>query len=157
MWVLHQGTKAGVNPKLRPRWKGLYLVTDLFNEFNAILKADGRSRRTKVVHLCKLKRCLGKSPNNNREHSFNESNTINNSVDLVSPASNRIREDSQVEEDDLQLTVDGQDSGTTVIKLLKRRNNKKDTQPKSSRVTKQNSAARRTTKCGEIKINPKTY
>ena len=52
VWVLDQGTKVGVNPKLRPRWKGPYLVTDLFNEVNAILKADGQSRRTKVVHLC---------------------------------------------------------------------------------------------------------
>ena len=43
---------VGTNPKLRPRWKGPYLVTDLFNEVNAILKADGRSRKTKIVHLC---------------------------------------------------------------------------------------------------------
>ena len=55
----------------------------------------------------------------------------------MSPASNRIREDSQVEEDDHQLTVDGQDSGTTISKLLKRRDNKEDIQPKTSRATKQ--------------------
>ena len=46
---LDQGIKA-VNPKLRPRWKEPYLVIDLFNEVNAILKADCRSRRTKIVH-----------------------------------------------------------------------------------------------------------
>ena len=55
----------------------------------------------------------------------------------MSPASNRIRENSQVEEDENQLTVDGQESGTTVCRLLKRRNNKKGAQPKSSRATKQ--------------------
>ena len=76
VWVLDQSTKAGVNPKLRPRWKRPYLVNDLFNKVDTILKADGRSRRTKVVHLCKLKRCFGKSPNNNRKHSVNGSNTI---------------------------------------------------------------------------------
>ena len=62
VWVLDQSTKVGSNPKLRPRWKGPYLVTDMFNEVNAILKADGRSRKTKIVHLCKLKRCFGKHP-----------------------------------------------------------------------------------------------
>ena len=122
---------------MRPRWKGPYLVTELFNEVNAILKADGRSKRTKVVHLCKLKRCFGKAPNNSREHSINENHTINNSVDLVSPASNRIRAESQVEKDDHQLTVNGQDSGLTVSKLLERSNNKKDDQPKSSKATRQ--------------------
>ena len=100
VWILDQGAKAGINPKLRPRWKGPNLVTDLFNEVNVNLKADGRSRQTKVVHLCKLKMCFCKSPNNSREYSVNESNAINNSVYLVSPASNRIREESQVEEDD---------------------------------------------------------
>ena len=54
----------------------------------------------------------------------------------MSPASNRIREDSQVKKDYHRLTVDCHDSGTTVNKLLKRRDNKKDTQPKTSRATK---------------------
>ena len=40
VWVLDQGSKAGTNPKLRPRWKGPYLLTDLLNEVNAILKAE---------------------------------------------------------------------------------------------------------------------
>ena len=60
VWVLDQGTKVGNNPKLRPRWKRPYLVTDMFNDVNAFLKSDGRSRKTKIVHLCKLKRCFGK-------------------------------------------------------------------------------------------------
>ena len=49
VWLLDQGIKVGVNPKLRPRWKGPYLVTNLFNEVNAILKADGRSKKLKVI------------------------------------------------------------------------------------------------------------
>ena len=51
VWLLDQSTKVGVNPKLRPRWKGPYTVTNLFNEVNAILKADGRSKKLKVVHF----------------------------------------------------------------------------------------------------------
>ena len=89
VWVLDQSTRVGSNPKLRPRWKGPYLVTDMFNEVNAILKADGRSRKTKVVHLCKLKRCFGKQQQvvsiNNQEQSVEES-LISNSVNPASPA-----------------------------------------------------------------------
>ena len=60
VWVLDQNTKKGVNPKLRPRWKGPYLVTGILNEVDAILKADGRSRKTLIVHFSKLKKCFGK-------------------------------------------------------------------------------------------------
>ena len=91
VWVLDQSTRVGSNPKLRPRWKGPYLVTDMFNEVNAILKADGRSRKTKVVHLCKLKRCFGKQQVvsiNNQEQSVDESSLISNSCDPASPAPN---------------------------------------------------------------------
>ena len=55
----------------------------------------------------------------------------------MSPAFNRIREDSQVEDDAHQLTVDGQDSRTTIVNRLKRRNNKEGAQPKPSRATVQ--------------------
>ena len=58
VWVLDQGIKVGTNPKLRPRWKGPYLVTDILNEVNAVLIADGRSRKTKILRLYKLKRCF---------------------------------------------------------------------------------------------------
>ena len=54
----------------------------MFNEVNAILKADGRSRKTKVVLLCKLKRCFGKPQVvaiNNEEQSVNENSQISNS------------------------------------------------------------------------------
>ena len=74
----------------------------------------------------------------------------------MSPASNRIREDSQVEEDEHQLTSNGQDSETTACKLLKRRNNKKDAQPKSSRATKQTQLPEEKPKFYENKINSKT-
>ena len=92
VWVLDQGKKVWVNHKLRSRLKIPYLVTDMFNEVNAVLKADGRSQKTKIVHLCKLKRCFGKAPIfwiNSREHSVNESSMISNSIDPVSPAPNR--------------------------------------------------------------------
>ena len=84
LWVLDQGAKVGSNPKLRPRCKGPYLVTDMFNEVNAILEADGRSRKTKIVHLCKLTRCFGKQQVvsiNIQEQSVNESSRISNSSD----------------------------------------------------------------------------
>ena len=74
VWVLDQGNKAGTNPKLRPRWKGAYLVTDMFNEVNALLKAGSHPRKTKIVNLCKLKRSFGKPPVvsiNSRERSIN--------------------------------------------------------------------------------------
>ena len=45
VWLLDQSTKVGLNPKQRPRWKGPYLVTNLFNEVNAILKAEGWSKK----------------------------------------------------------------------------------------------------------------
>ena len=62
LWVLDHSTKVGTNSKLRSRWKGPYLFTDLFNEENSILKSHGRLRKTKILHLCKLKRCFGKQP-----------------------------------------------------------------------------------------------
>ena len=153
VWVLDQSTKVGSNPKLRPRWKGPYLVTDMFNEVNAVLKADGRSRKTKIVHLCKLKRCFGKQPVvaiNVPDQSVNESSMISNSFDPASPtpnqksergrmactnananASNELTRSSdeltmyqplnqvtKVEEDDHLMTVDGQNSGTTVTMTM---------------------------------------
>ena len=151
VWVLDQGTKIGTNPKLRPRWKGPYLVTDMFNEVNAILKADGRSRKTKIVHLCKLKRCFGKPQVvaiNNEEQSVNENSQISNSLDPMSPAPNRKREEGRtacpnananatanasnneltvgqpqylvpdIEEDDYSMTVDSQNNSSPVHKLL---------------------------------------
>ena len=146
VWVLDQGTKVGTNPKLRPRWKGPYLVTDMFNEVNAILKADGRSRKTKIVHLCKLKRCFGKPPVvtiNNEEQSVNESSQISNSFDPMSPAPNRKGEEGrmacpnaranasnneltvgqpldlvpELERDDHSMEVDSQDNDFPVNKL----------------------------------------
>ena len=147
VWVLDQGTKVGTNPKLRPRLKRPYLVTEMFNEVNAILRADVRSWKTKIVHLCKLKRCFGKPQVvaiNNREQSVNESSLISDSFDPVSPAPNRKGErgrttcanakanDSndevmvyqprdqvtQLEKDGHSMTVDSKDDGTTVVKLL---------------------------------------
>ena len=47
VWLLDQGIKVGTNPRLRPRRKGPYLVTEMFNKVNAILKADGRSNKQK--------------------------------------------------------------------------------------------------------------
>ena len=38
------------------------LVTNLFNEVNAILNTDGRSKKVKVIHFSKLKKCFWKSP-----------------------------------------------------------------------------------------------
>ena len=100
-----------------------------------------------------MKRCFGKSPIvsiNSREHSVNENSAFNSSVDLASPALNQKRErgrmacayDSneeltqhqplgqvtQVERDEHQLTVDGQDSDDTVVMLLSkgRRNNEEN-------------------------------
>ena len=150
IWVLDQRKKVGSNPKLRRRWKGPDLVTDMFNEVNAILKADDRSRKTKIVHLCKLKRYSGKQPVvviNSQEHSVNESNMISNSFDPASPAPNQKGErgriactnananDSRDEETVYQpldqVTVqDSQDSGNTVIRLLskERRRNKENFQ-----------------------------
>ena len=69
-----------MNPKLRPRWKGPYLVTGILNEVDAILKADGRSRKTIIVHFSKLKKCFGNPfivPMNRRDQSIEESNVIN--------------------------------------------------------------------------------
>ena len=71
---------------MRPRWKEPYLVTDMLNEVNAILKADGHARKTKIVDLCKLKRSFGKPlvvSINSREQSINESSLISNSFDQV--------------------------------------------------------------------------
>ena len=92
MWAKDLGKKVGSNPKLIPRWKGPYLVTEMFNEVNAILKAYGRSRNTKIVQLCKLKICFGKPQVvsiNSRELSINESSMISNSFDPASPAPNK--------------------------------------------------------------------
>ena len=80
VWLLDQNTKKGVNPKLRPKWKGPYLVTGILNEVDAILKADGRSRKTIIMHFSKLKKCFGKpfiSPMNNRDQTLDESSRIN--------------------------------------------------------------------------------
>ena len=127
----------------------------MFNEVNAVLKTDGRSRKTKIVHLCKLKRCFGNAPIvsfNSREQSINEcsmSNTGSNSFDPISAAPNQkgerdrmacannssekitthqlLDQVARVERDEHLLTVDGHDSGTTVVKLLSkgRRGDKK--------------------------------
>ena len=51
VWLLDQNTKKGVNPKLRPRWKGPYLVTGVLNEVDAILKADSKSRKKLIGKL----------------------------------------------------------------------------------------------------------
>ena len=137
----------------------------MLNEVNAIQKADGRSRKTKIVHLCKLKRCFGKQPVvavNSREQSVNESSLISNSFDPASPApiqkcerghmaySNANANDSndevtvyqpldqvtQVERDEHSMTVDG---GTTVVRLLsKGRRRQKD----NVRVIKSNGISR---------------
>ena len=170
VWVLDQGTKIGTNPKLRPRWKGPYLVTDMFNEVNAILKADGRSRKTKIVHLCKLKKCFGKPQvvAISNEDTINENSQISNSFDPVSPAPNRKREEgrmacpnananatanaskneltvgqpldlvSDIEEDDHSMTVDSQNKGSPVNKLLSKghRSKMQDVLPSTSRATK---------------------
>ena len=173
VWVLDQSTKVGSNPKLRPRWKGPYLVTDMFNEVNAILKADGRSRKTKIVHLCKLKRCFGKHPVvaiNVPDQSVNESSMISNSFDPASPTPNQKGENSrmactianaaasnelirssnelmeyqplgqviQVERDAHLKTVDGQYSGTTVMRTVSKGhpNKRKDNQTELSKATK---------------------
>ena len=89
VWLLDQSTKVGVNPKLRPRWKGPYTVANLFNEVNAILKADGRSKKLKVIHFSKLKKCFGKPPIipiSNRDHSVEETSLINEFQERVAPA-----------------------------------------------------------------------
>ena len=127
----------------------------MFNEVNAILKADGRSRKNKI--LCKLKTCFGKTQVvaiNNREQSVNESSQISNFFDPVSPAPNRKGERGRMactnanandshdevtvyqpqdqvtplERDDHSMTVDSHDNGTTVNKLLSKqhRNNKEN-------------------------------
>ena len=81
IWLLDQITKVGVNPKLRPRLKGPYQVTNLFNEVNAILKADGLSKILKVIHFSKLKNLYG-IPHivsiSNRDHSIDETRSIQN-------------------------------------------------------------------------------
>ena len=87
--MLDQSNKAGLNPKLRLRWKGPYLVTNFFNDVNAILKADGRSKKLKVIHFSKLKKCFGKPPIvsiSNRDHSIDETNSIQESQERVTPA-----------------------------------------------------------------------
>ena len=87
--MLDQSTKVGVNPKLRPRWKGPYTVANLFNEVNAILKADGRSKKLKVIHFSKLKKCFGKPPIvpiSNRDQSVEETSLINEFQERVAPA-----------------------------------------------------------------------
>ena len=125
----------------------MYLVTDMFNTVNAIFKADGRSRKTKIVDLCKLKRCFRKQPVvaiNSREQSVNESSLISNSFDPASPAPNQkgergrmactnantngsndeetvyqpLDQVTQIERDENSMTVDGHDSGTTVSRLV---------------------------------------
>ena len=83
--MLDQGTKVGVNSKLRPRWKVPYPVTNLFNKVNALLKTDGRSKKLKVIHFSKLKKCFGKPPIvpiSNREHSIDETNSIHESPNV---------------------------------------------------------------------------
>ena len=129
VWELDQGIKVGSNPKLRPRSKVPYLVHDMFNEVNAILKADGRSRKTNIKHLCKLKRCFGKQPVvaiNSREQSVDESSLIRISLDPASPAPNRKGDrgrmacinantnDSNDALNEHSMAVDGQNSVTTV-------------------------------------------
>ena len=59
VWVLDQGNKAETNPKLRPRWKGPYLVTYLFNNVcfksgvfkKVVLKADGCSKKMYCIFI----------------------------------------------------------------------------------------------------------
>ena len=100
VWVLDQNTKKGVNPKLRPRWKGPYLVTGILNEVDAILKADGRSRKTLIVHFSKLKKCFGKpfiAPMNYQDQSIEESNLIDETEIEQSPASNSLTEKHRME------------------------------------------------------------
>ena len=166
VWALDQGSKVFTNPKLRPRWKDPNLVTDTFNEVNAILKADGRSRKTKIVHLCKLKRCFGKPQVvaiNNEEQSVNENSQISNSFDPVSPAPHRKREEGRMaypnansnfsdeltvgqpqdlvpglDENDYSMKVDNQENSSTVYKLLSKgnRSNKENVLPSTSRATR---------------------
>ena len=66
-----------------------YPVTNLFNKVNALLKTDGRSKKLKVIHFSKLKKCFGKPPIvsiSNRDHSIEETSTINESQERVTPA-----------------------------------------------------------------------
>ena len=52
-------------------------------------KADGRSKKLKVIHFSKLKKCFGKPPIvpiSNRDHSIEETSMINESQERVTPA-----------------------------------------------------------------------
>ena len=85
---------------MRPRWKEPYLVTGILNEVDAILKADGRSRKTLIVHFSKLKKCFGKpfiAPMNYQDQSIEESNLIDETEIEQSPASNSLTEKHQME------------------------------------------------------------
>ena len=160
VWLMDQGTKVGVNLKLRPRWKRPYLVTDMFNEVNAVLKADGRSKNQDCKSL-KVEKVFGKPPMLSRltADSINESSLISNSFDPMSLAPNQKRERvrmacaneynyeisthqplgqvARVERDEQLLTVNSQHSDNTVVKLLikGRSNNKEDVHPGSSRAS----------------------
>ena len=76
-------------------------MTSILNEVDAILKADGRSRITLIVHFSKLKKCFGTpfiAPMNYRDQSIEESNLIDETeIDQESPPSNSLTEKHQME------------------------------------------------------------
>ena len=80
VWIMDENHKKGVNPKLRPKWKAPFTITEIFNEVHAVLKADGRSKKTIIRHFSKLKKCIGKpfvAPMNARDLAIDSSHTIN--------------------------------------------------------------------------------
>ena len=79
VWIMDENHKKGVNPKLRPKWKGPFTITEIFNAVDAILKADGRSHKTIIRHFSKLKKSIGEpfiAQMNARESTFDESHLI---------------------------------------------------------------------------------
>ena len=90
VWIMDENHKKRVNPKLRPKWKGPFTITEIVNEVDEILKADGCSHKTIIRHFSKLKKCIGKpfiAPMKARESTFDESHLINDaSREEYSPA-----------------------------------------------------------------------
>ena len=90
VWIMDENHKKGVYPKLRPKWKRPFTVTKILNEVDAILKADGRSKKTIIRHFSKLKKCIGKpfvAPMNARDLNLDGTHMINEeSINENSPA-----------------------------------------------------------------------
>ena len=103
-----------MNPKLRPKLKGPFTIIELFNEVDAILKADGRSHKTIIRHLSKLKKCIGK-PFNARESTFNESHLINDASREEDPGRERFQAGRDSSQPSTQLKQVGRSECTTAV------------------------------------------